>query len=327
MANNDYSILIVQDDPDNSDIKKLLEASEFKNIRYCTGAVNAVQEIENSPVDVLIMELDMADIGGLELAQMVRDADKEVPRFTYQLVVSERPMDAEISAEFEENIDAFFTVDEIQTRLIAQILAGGRMSCQASILLKENSNLLSSNSKLENSQLLDTVTNLGNRKFALQSLNDTIKQIEARGGAVCYLVIGVENFSDVSATYDQAIADEFAAAVSEKIKGLVRPLDVVTYLENGLFGIVLLQPSIHHCTAKSYQRIFDGVSLKAYKTRIGFIDAKVGMSLCASEAETGPPKAEIIAKEAERHLPQSYASGQIFVKLLNDEGAPEQPIS
>jgi len=184
-------------------------------------------------------------------------------------------------------------------------------------LLKENRVLGSTNEKLKDAQLVDTVTNLGNRKFALQSLNDTIKQIEARGGAVCYLVIGVENYHEIKSTYDQAICDEFVAAVSEKIKSLVRPLDVVTYLESGRFGIVLLQPSIHHCSAKSYQRIFDGVGLKAYKTRIGFIDAKVGMSFCASEAETGPPKAEIIAQEAENHLAESYSSGKIYEKILS----------
>ena len=317
MTAQDFSILVVQDNPDASGIKAILSSGPFRTVRYCSGAVNAIQEIENSPVDVLVADKDMSDIGGLELAQMVRDADKEIPRFTYQIVLLTGQPDSETLEAFNDRIDACLLMDEASERLIPQIIAGARVSNQMSRLLKENHRLVSANKHLQENQLVDMVTNLGNRKFALQSLNDTIKQIEARGGAVCYLVIGIENYHDILSTYDQSICDEFIAAVSEKIKSMVRPLDVVTYLENGRFGIVLLQPSIHHCSAKSYQRIFDGVSLKAYKTRIGFIDAKVGMSFCASEAETGPPKAEMIAKEAENHLAESYSSGKIYEKILS----------
>lgn len=318
MTVQDFSVLIVQDETTNSDAKGILEAGGFQKVRYCSGAVNAIQEIESSPVDVLIMDKDMNDIGGLELAQMVRDADKEIHRFTYQILLIEGSPDQETLSAFTDHIDACLSNQEITDRLAPQVVAGARVASLMSKLLKENSKLVIANENLKDNQLVDSVTNLGNRKFALQSLNDTIKQIEARGGAVCYLVIGVENFHEILSAYDQAIGDEFIAAVSDKIRSLVRPLDVVTYLENGLFGIVLLQPSIHHCTAKSYQRIFDGVGLKAYKTRIGFIDAKVGMSFCASEAETGPPKADVIAKEAENHLAESYSSGKIYEKILSN---------
>lgn len=318
MVNNSYSILVVQDDTENSDIRKLIDPSDFTNVRYCSGAVNAVQEIESNPADVLITDMEMADIGGLELAQMVRDADREVPRFTYLILIYSQTLNEEITNSFGDKIDTSLSLDEISSKLIAQVAAGGRIASQMTSLLTENNTLNKTTARLKETQLVDNVTNLGNRKFAIQSLNDTIKQIEARGGAVCYLIIGIESYGEVVTKYDQAIADEFIAAVSQKIKGLVRPLDVVTYLENGQFGIVLLQPSIHHCTEKSYQRIFDGVSLKAYKTRIGFIDAKVGMSLCASEAETGPPKAEVISNEAEAGLSQSYASGKIIVKHLTN---------
>lgn len=318
MVNNSYSVLIVQDDTENSEIRKLVGPSDFKNARYCSGAVNAVQEIESNPADVLITDMEMADIGGLELAQMVRDADREVPRFTYLIIISSQVLNEEITSTFGDKVDSYLCLDEIGSKLLTQVAAGGRMASQMTALLAENNTLNKTTAQLKETQLVDNVTSLGNRKFALQSLNDTIKQIEARGGAVCYLIIGIESYGEVATKYDQAIANEFIAAVSQKIKGLVRPLDVVTYLENGQFGIVLLQPSIHHCTEKSYQRIFDGVSLKAYKTRIGFIDAKVGMSLCASEAETGPPKAEVISKEAEAGLPQSYSSGKIIVKHLTN---------
>lgn len=316
MGNSNYSILIVEDETENSVIRRLAESSTFNDVRYCSGAVNAVQEIESRSADVVISELEMADIGGLELAQMVREADKEIQRYTYLIIISRHPLNEGLTDAFDEKVDAFFTLDEISLKLLPAMIAGSRLASKMTKLLAENRELNKITAKLKETQLVDNVTNLGNRKFALQSLNDTIKQIEARGGAVCYLVIGIENFNEVSGKYDKAIADEFVAAVSAKIKSLVRPLDVVTYLENGLFGIVLLQPSIHHCTEKSYQRIFDGVSLKAYKTRIGFIDARVGMSLCASEAETGPPKAVVISGEAEGNLHQSYASGRIFVKHL-----------
>ena len=63
-------------------------------------------------------------------------------------------------------------------------------------------------------------------------------------------------------------------AVSDRLGHLVRPLDVVTYFDTGIFALILNQPTIEHCTAACYQRIYDGLRLRSFSTRAGFLDAE-----------------------------------------------------
>ncbi|MFT7688931.1 MAG: sigma-B regulation protein RsbU (phosphoserine phosphatase), partial [Candidatus Azotimanducaceae bacterium] len=110
--------------------------------------------------------------------------------------------------------------------------------------------------------------------------------------------------------------DELIVSVSEKLQHLIRPMDIVTYYGPGKFALVLLQPSIEHCTAECYKRIFDGVRLKSYKTAAGFLPANIAMSLCASHAENGPPNPQLLIESAQKHSELAYQSNAIYVHHL-----------
>ncbi|MEX2326249.1 MAG: diguanylate cyclase, partial [Pseudomonadales bacterium] len=163
------------------------------------------------------------------------------------------------------------------------------------------------------------LTGLGNRRLAEQTLNDAVRHVEARGGAVCFLMITVNNYADLLSSYDEKIANELIVAVSERIENLVRPMDVTTYFAPATFGLVLVQPSINQCTAECYQRIFDGVRLKSYKTSVGFQSANIAMSICASHAETGAPDPEKMISVAASNLEMASTKQSIIVEHLADQ--------
>jgi len=163
---------------------------------------------------------------------------------------------------------------------------------------------------------LDPLTGLGNRRYAEQILQDSIRQIESRGGAVCFLLISVHNLEETIEKFDKNIADQLVISISEKIQHLIRPMDIVTYYGPGQFALVLLQPTIEHCTAECYQRIFDGVRLKSYKTPAGFLPANIAMSLCASHAENGPPNPQVLIESAMKNSEAAFQSDAIYVHHL-----------
>jgi len=45
----------------------------FSNNRVCFGAVNALQVLEDTPANVVIMEMDAGEMTGFELAEAIRD--------------------------------------------------------------------------------------------------------------------------------------------------------------------------------------------------------------------------------------------------------------
>ncbi|HKI75023.1 MAG TPA: diguanylate cyclase [Pseudomonadales bacterium] len=279
--------------------------------------MNALQELEENPADVVLIESEMDEMSGIELAEAIREVDTDASHFTYLIVSGEAPPD-DMRQTFAHSVDAWITPGNADA-LNAAVAAGLRISAMINALAEANRKMLEEREDLIKGQLLDPMTGLGNRRFAEQFLDDCLRQIESRGGCVCFLMIVVGNYEAVREKYDDTIAAEFMNAVARRIQNLVRPMDIVTYFAPGVFALVLLQPSIEQCTAECYQRIFDGVKLKSFKTSVGYIDPEAGMSIAASGAETGAPQVESMIAAAEDNLDAALGKQTIIVTHLNVE--------
>ncbi|MFT5212085.1 MAG: diguanylate cyclase (GGDEF)-like protein [Flavobacterium sp.] len=285
--------------------------SRFEDKQYCSGGVDGLQKLEAAPAHVVIIEADTEDLSGLEIAEAIREIDDESKHFSYIILIGDNS-DEDLN---ESCIDAHIPFVKID-KLSLMVAIGCRLSHQINSLQALNSDLNTSNKILQKGQLLDPLTGLGNRRYAEQSLRDAIRQIESRGGAVCFLLVSVHNYQETIDQYDEKIADELIVSVSEKIQHLVRPMDIVTYYGPGEFALVLLQPTIEHCTADCYKRIFDGVRLKRYQTAAGFLPANIAMSLCASHADNGPPNPQLLIESAQKNSETAFQSDTIFVHHL-----------
>ena len=292
------------------------ELIKFTNNRVCYGAVNALQILEDAPASVVITEVDLGDMTGLELAEAIRDIDADRDHYTYIILMGAiNPRTVESDA-FHENIDVITGTKRVDV-LEHLIIAGCRVSKKINDLELSQAGLQNLCNELRKGQLLDPLTGLGNQRFAEQSLHDSIRQIESRGGAVCFLMISIENYEYVKETFDTTIAGELVLAVSDRIQALVRPLDVVTYYSPGQFALVLIQPSIEQCTAECYMRIYEGVKLKTYTTSAGFQPIELAMSICAGTAETGPPNQDVMIRTAIDNLEVSHRDDNLIVEHIS----------
>ncbi|MBS02679.1 MAG: hypothetical protein CMQ24_08235 [Gammaproteobacteria bacterium] len=287
------------------------------SVSVCVGAVSALQKFEESSTDLNVTHQTMDDMSGIEFAESVREIEADTGNFSYIMVIGD-----ELEA-FDGAVNQWLPASEADVLLPSAARAALRLALDTQELRDKNAALRRLNTELEQGQLQDTITGLGNRRFAMQTLDDTIRQIEARVGAVCFLMIGIMKLDEVSGQYDQTISNELINAVSARIQNLVRPLDVVTYLGPGRFALILNQPSMAQCTAECYERIYDGVRLKSYKTAVGYLEIQVGMSLCASEAETGAPNPGRIVSITERNLDEAHRSGAIAVHHLTQAFAQQ----
>lgn len=318
MDTSNTSILVVDDLPSAmSELEDILFGTDFFNVEFCAGAIEALQFMEDNPIQILIASWQMEDMDGLELAQHVKEIDEEHNLFTFVVLYSKQEPDASIREAFKSTVDGFLKKEDLKNRLPGLLFVAERITNSFRELLSARQGLEIECKSLKEGLMRDPLTGLGNRKQMQQSLNDTIKQIEARGGAVCFLLIGLENYQQLLNEQSDHVMNELLIAIAKRLLQLVRPLDVVTYCSEGQFGLVLLQPSIDMCTADCYRRIFDGVRLKNYLTSNGYLTVPIGMSICASEALTGPPHADIIIQNAEGNLENSFSEEEIQVTHLN----------
>jgi diguanylate cyclase (GGDEF)-like protein len=292
------------------------ELIKFPNNQVCYGAVNALQILEDAPASVVITEVEVGDMTGIELAEAIRDIDADRDHYTYIILVGAiNPRTVE-SDQFHENVDVITGTKRVDV-LAHLIIAGCRVSKKINDLTLSQSTLQNLCNELRKGQLLDPLTGLGNQIFAEQTLHNSIRQIESRGGAVCFLMISIQNYEAVKETYDATIAGELVVAVSDRILALVRPLDVVTYYSPGQFALIFIQPSIEQCTAECYVRIYEGVKLKTYSTSAGFQPIELAMSICAGTAETGPPNDDIMIRTAIDNLEVSHRDDNIVVEHIS----------
>jgi diguanylate cyclase (GGDEF)-like protein len=318
MATSNVSILIVDDSQSASnEIEQILLNTDFFNVQFCKGSIGAMQFLEDNPTQILLIAQHMKDMSGLELAAHVKEVDNELIRYTYIIVYSSEAPDQSIIDAFKQTIDGFLLTENLQSQLPSMMYAAEGVTNRFDHLLNEAHELERECKSLQSGQLIDPFTGLGNRRQAEQSLSDTIRQIESRGGAVCFLLIEVADFQQFKADHSANVVRELMTTVAKRLLHLVRPLDVVTYFEDGIFAVIFLQPSIDQCTPDCYRRIFDGIRLKSYMTTTGYLSVSIGMSICASEAQMGPPSQDEIIKTAFANLRTSINAGEIHVTHLN----------
>jgi diguanylate cyclase (GGDEF)-like protein len=317
MAKPGTPILIVSDSPQRSVVmEQLLLKAGFTSVNSCKGTVSALQYLEHHPIQVLLAEWNSRDVDGLEMAVNLRDIQRDQFRFTYTMLIVTEEIHDDFDVALEESVDSIILMKDLRRQIQAKVKAGARIANQLNELLSTNRLLMEECNQLQMGQMLDPLTGLGNIRQARQGLQDTIRQIDSRGGAACFVLVKVCNYKAIVERYDQKIANELIVAVSERVQQLVRPLDIVTYFDTALFAVVLLQPRVEDCTVESYQRIYDGIRLKSYTTSIGFLSASIAMSICASGAETGPPKSSVLISSAQENLGLAESTGEIQVTQL-----------
>lgn len=305
-------VVVVQDSgtPEDFYADKL---DAFPDREVFTSPVDALQYLERNPANILIAEYNMPELNGVDVAEAIRDIDSERQHFTYVIVTTDNG--ETVTSDQESRVDTF--VDRNDAAMVhCSVAAGARVASRIKELIADNAGLRQRCELLERGQLLDPVTGLGNRRFAEQTLDKAVRQVESRGGAVCFLSIAVQNYTDIVRQYDEKIALDLMAAVSARVQHLVRPLDIAAHFETGEFALILVQPTIEQCTASCYQRIFDGVRLKSYKTPAGYLDVKIAMSVCAATAESGAPDPAIMIRTARENLQASARGEKIIVKHL-----------
>ena len=308
------SILIVSDVQACLGYENLLRRNNFRNIHSCRDGVSALQKMEHEHPQVLITDARIPDMDGFELASTVREIERSENRFSYITLISDENLHNKIEYSWQANVDAIVPRETIPFRLAPQIMAGERLSMQVNALMEENVLLKSRCGYLEAGQLLDPLTGLGNRRQAMKGMEDTIRQIEARGGAIALLLIRMMDLDEILSSHGEEIADELVIAVGHKIRRLVRPLDIVTHFDRGIFGVVMQHGKLEDCANQSYQRITESLALKSYQTRAGYLKPTIRIGGCGAGAETGPPKTACLVATAMGNID---ATKDLKISVLN----------
>lgn len=318
MSNEDIPILVVDDAKFSSAIiAKALRSGGFSNVRFTNNPLQALRSLQKRPAQILIADWLMPSMDGLELTRRIKKLDESTEHFTYVMLLTARDDFDAMNEAFDEGVDDFLNKANLRAQLLPRVVAAQRIAARQNELLRTNRLLRKKISELQTTDLVDPVTGLGNLKFAIERVADTMKQAESRGGAACLLLVGINNLSVIQDQYDQQTVDELMSGIGAKVRQLVRPLDVVTRPEANIFAVITLQSDIENCTSQSFKRIFDNLYMQSFKTTDGYIPVVVGVSISAADAGTGFPHPKHFMRHAREGLTRSFDTGLISVQKFD----------
>ncbi|MDM9653143.1 response regulator [Pseudomonas wenzhouensis] len=317
MPNPHLSILVVDDAKFSSAmIGRALSQAGYQDVRFASSASEALQQLEQRPASVLLADWLMPEIDGLELTARVRQLDETADHYTYIILLTGKEGENVLGEAFDRGIDDFISKAAMNEQLVPRVYAADRLCNTLQRLLHENRMLTQSVASLERRNLVDPLTGLGNPRYLRQKLSDSLRQIESRGGAVCYLLIGLPEATQLRSRYGERFFNELLHSAARRLQQLVRPLDVLTRLDDNHFGLVTLLGDLQECSPSSFKRLHEGLNLKAFKTSEGFITLKAGISLVGIDAKALPTDPEQLILHAQKLLAESYASGRVAAMRL-----------
>jgi diguanylate cyclase (GGDEF)-like protein len=312
MPNADTSILVVDDTKFSSAmVNRVIARAGYTDVRNAHSAAVALQMLEERPARILIADWLMPEMDGLELTTRVRQLDEAGNHFTYVMLLTAREGVEALGEAFEQGVDDFVNKSHMQDQLLPRLLSAERITSLQNRLLTENQTLIEANARLKKLSPFDGLTGLGNREYALRRLDETLKHVDSRGGAACYMLLTLGNFDALRKQYPPAILSQLLLAVARRLRQLVRPLDVVTRISPSQFAIITHQPTLAHCSGSNYRRLFDGINTKAFKTAAGFLSVKLVLTIAACDNHNPAPDVEALMALALAQVPQASETGNI----------------
>lgn len=317
MPNPHLSILVVDDAKFSSAmIGRTLSLAGYQDLRFASSAAEALLQLEQRPASVLLADWLMPEMDGLELTSRVRQLDEQANHYTYVVLLTGKEGENVQSEAFDRGVDDFISKAAMNEQLVPRVYAADRLCNTLQRLLNENRMLTQNIACLEQRNLIDPLSGLGNPRYLRQKISDSLRQIESRGGALCYLLIGLPEIGRLRRQHGEQFYNELLQSTARRLQQLVRPLDVLARLDDDHFAVLTLLDELQECSPSSFKRLHEGLNLKAFKTSEGFISLKAGIGLIGIDAKGLPATPEQLMQQAEALLGESYASGRVTAARL-----------
>lgn len=317
MPNPHLSILVVDDAKFSSAmIGRALSQAGYQDIRFASSAAEAISNLEQRPASVLLADWLMPEMDGLELTGRVRQLDEAAEHYTYVILLTGKEGENVLNEAFDRGVDDFISKSAMNEQLLPRVFAAERLCSTLQRLLQENALLVQNIASLEERNLVDPLTGLGNTRYLKQKMADSLRQVESRGGALCYLLIGLQGADELGTRHGKAFYNELLRSVARRLQQLMRPLDVLVSLDDRHFALITLLEDLQECSPSSFKRLHEGLNLKAFKTSEGFISLKAGIAVVGLDSKAMPMEQQQLVDLATRLLPEAHASGRVTAVRL-----------
>jgi diguanylate cyclase (GGDEF)-like protein len=280
MVKDELSILVVDDLQFGREVtKSALHKAGYEDVRTADSATAAIRMIQDRRADVVLTDLYMPDMDGLEMTEMIRQWDQSRDHYTAVVVMTAEGETQSIVKAFEQGVDDYITKNASHDELVARVYCAGRIAYLQNQLHKDVERITKAYQQQESSALSDPVTGLGNERYLLDHLAALIRNAGARGGGVGLAMIDV----DLGTGWDdkpQVVGRQTLLTLAKSLRNGLRPTDLLARIGERRFAVALHLPAGSEFNPELFNRVLNSIYLEtceitgigdALKTSIGVV--------------------------------------------------------
>jgi diguanylate cyclase (GGDEF)-like protein len=297
------TVLIVDDDElVLAHLKELVTAAGY-GVRTASTGVEALTALENSSASIVVTDLNMPGMNGLDLCRRIREHAR--PGYVYIILLTVRDQEEDILVGLDAGADDYLSKRTSAAQFTARLRIAKR------VLALEYS-LKSALEKKHHLAMTDALTGAYNRRYFTRHLGRELKRAQRFGGDVSLLMLDIDHFKQVNDTYGHVVWDFVLRRMSRLIaRSLPRTTDWCARLGGEEFAIVLEGTNLadaRGCAEKVRQAIANTpIATSAGAVRI---TVSVGISGLEEIADRGSATVLSLQERADFNLYASKAGGR-----------------
>lgn len=339
-------LLIVDDISDNrSVLKRRFERRGFDVVEAESGLI-AIDLIEKSPFDLVLLDVMMPGIDGMETLKRIRSR-KSASALPVIMVTAKSESDNIVDA-LEQGANDYVTKPVDFAVALARVntqLSRRRAEQQVALanegLRKANEDLerrveertrrlIDANQRLKEeiadreelqakSQYLayhDSLTGLGNRLLFKEQLDEALKDVSVTPHPLAVLFLDLDGFKAVNDTLGHSVGDLLLKCIATKLRDLLPSTDRIARLGGDEFAILQMSSPQPASSTLLAERIIDIVG---QPHNIDGHDVSVGASVGITIARPGEMSTESLLKSADLAMYSAKSEGRGTFRIFDPQ--------
>lgn len=236
-------VLAVDDDPVALRLLVTVLRKQGFDVSFAKNGAEAMRISMREGPDIIVADQEMPEMSGLELTRALRRSKRGASMYIV-LLTGAREEDLLVEA-FESGVDDFVQKPFDTLHLIARLRAGMRIvGLQRRIeedrrtILRQLADKNNFNRKLKMLSLTDLLTEVPNRRHAMERVESEWKSAVRSGSQFAVLMVDIDRFKSVNDTYGHDVGDVVLKSTAQAISGTLRGEDQVARLGGEEFLII-----------------------------------------------------------------------------------------
>ena len=302
-------LLIVNDEAATQQyLDQLLDGAGYAVLTTAHGGEALEKAMEFRP-QLVVIDWSGEDTGALQFCRALRSAS--VGRGVYVVMLGSVADEDRIIEAYDNGIDDYEVKPVNPKVLLARLRAGERVvrlqnevESDREDVRRFAAELAMSNRRLEEAALLDPLTGIPNRRYAMDRIQQEWAAAERGSRPLACMLIDVDHFKSVNDNYGHDVGDLVLKRVADVLKHTARTHDVVCRIGGEEF-LMICPDSDAQAAAQCAERLRQAVG--AMRMQVGKVSLQVTISLGVAAMGPAMRGPEAMVKAADQAV---YAAKQ-----------------